>query len=74
MKTVPVFLKRPLRLWMRYVVVSMSVTNSSDEGMEVADVVASHAVTQATTRWAHQQSEVGSPIRGFLARSVAEVD
>ena len=32
--------------------------------MEVADVVASH-VTQATTRWAHQQSEVGSPVRDF---------
>ena len=33
--------------------------------MEVADVVASHAFAQATTRWAHQQSEVGSPARDF---------
>ena len=35
--------------------------------MEVADVVASHVIAQATARWAHQQSEVGSLVRGFLA-------
>ena len=28
----------------------------------------------ATTRWAHQQGEVSSPVGGFLAWSVAEVD